>query len=129
LAHRNIKCFMKPNINVMKVYDFLLSIHGSVERVSGASFGPWAISWITLKYRCTGIWVVKVKVKVALRLAVYRQSVLRLGIKPLETCDQGIFFQLNLCGNSHCVTSSLTRRLVCLLWICLAFRQVYISHI
>jgi hypothetical protein len=39
------------------------------------------------------------------------------------------FFQLNSCGNSFYVTSSLTRRWVCLLWICLAFRQVYISHI
>jgi hypothetical protein len=36
--------------------------------------------------------------------------------------------QLNLCGNSLSATSSLTRW-VCLLWICLAFRQVYISHI
>jgi hypothetical protein len=70
---------------------------------------------------------VKVKVKVTLRLAVYRQSV-RLGVKPLETHDQ-TFFLLSSCGNSPYVTSSLTRRWVCLLWICLAFRQVYISHI
>jgi hypothetical protein len=34
---------------------------------------------------------VKVKVKVTLRLAVYRQSV-RLGVKPLETHDQIFFF-------------------------------------
>jgi hypothetical protein len=40
-----------------------------------------------------------------------------------------IFFQLNSCGNSSYVTSSLTRRCVCLVWICLASRQVYISHI
>jgi hypothetical protein len=33
----------------------------------------------------------KVKVKVTLRLAVYGQSV-RLGVKPLETHDQTIFF-------------------------------------
>jgi hypothetical protein len=39
------------------------------------------------------------------------------------------FFQLNPCGNSSCVTSSLTRIWVCLLWIRLAFRQVYVSHI
>jgi hypothetical protein len=39
------------------------------------------------------------------------------------------FFQLNSCANSPYVTSSLTIRWVCLLWICLAFRQVYISHI
>jgi hypothetical protein len=68
------------------------------------------------------------KVKVTLRLAVYRQSV-RLGTRPLETHDQRLFSQLNSCGNSACVTSSLTRRWVCLLWICLAFRQLYISHI
>jgi hypothetical protein len=34
---------------------------------------------------------VKVKVKVTLRLAVYRQSV-HLGVKPLETHDQIFFF-------------------------------------
>jgi hypothetical protein len=63
------------------------------------------------------------KVEVTLRLAVYRQSV-RLGTKPLETHDQRFFFQLNPCGRSPYVTSSLTRRLDCLLRICLAFRQV-----
>jgi hypothetical protein len=68
--------------------------------------------------------VVRLKVKVTLRLAVYRQSV-RLGVKPLETHDQ-ISFQLSLCGNSPYVTSSLTRRWICLLWICLAFCQVYV---
>jgi hypothetical protein len=68
-----------------------------------------------------------VKVKVTLRLAVYRES-FRLGVKHLETHDQTFFFQLNSCGNSPYVTSSLTRRWVCLLWICLAFRQVYMSH-
>jgi hypothetical protein len=41
-----------------------------------------------------------------------------------------IFFQLNPCGHRPYVTSSLTRRWVCcLLWICLAFRQAYVSHI
>jgi hypothetical protein len=62
---------------------------------------------------------VKVKVKVILRLTVYSQSV-RLGVKPLETHDQ-TFFQLDSCGNSPYVTSSLTRKWVCLLWICLAW--------
>jgi hypothetical protein len=50
------------------------------------------------------------KVKVTLRLAVYRQSV-RLGDKPLETHDQRLFLQLSSCGNSPYVTSSLTRSL------------------
>jgi hypothetical protein len=40
-----------------------------------------------------------------------------------------IFFQLNLCGNSRYVTSSLTRRWVCLSLIPLAFRRVYVSHL
>jgi hypothetical protein len=39
------------------------------------------------------------------------------------------FFQLNPCSHSPYVTSSLMREWVCLLWICLAFRQVYVSHI
>jgi hypothetical protein len=52
--------------------------------------------------------LVRVKVKVTLRLEVYHQSV-RLGVKPLESHDQ-TFFQLNLCGNSPYVTSSLTKR-------------------
>jgi hypothetical protein len=71
--------------------------------------------------------IVKVIVKVTLRLMVYCQSV-RLGVRPLETHDQRFFFQLNSCCNSPYVTSSLTRRWVCLVWICLAFRQVYNSH-
>jgi hypothetical protein len=72
----------------------------------------------------------KVKVKVTVRLAVYRQSIC-LGVKPLETHDQNTicYSQLNPFDISPYVTSSLTRRWVCLLWICLAFRQVYISHI
>jgi hypothetical protein len=66
---------------------------------------------------------IKVKIKGTLRLAVYRQSV-RPGVKPLETHDQRfyfIFLQLNPCIHSPHVTSSLTRRWVCLLWICFSF--------
>jgi hypothetical protein len=48
---------------------------------------------------------------------------------PLRSKTREFFFQLNLCSNSPYVTSSLTRRFVCLLWICLFFRQVYTSHI
>jgi hypothetical protein len=69
---------------------------------------------------------VKFKAKVTLRLAVYRHS-LRLGIKPLETHDQRLFFQLNFCCNGLYVTSSMTKRWAYLLWICFTFRQVYIS--
>jgi hypothetical protein len=46
--------------------------------------------------------------RVALRLAIYRQSA-RLGAKPLETHDQYFSFQLNTCGYSPYVISSLTR--------------------
>jgi hypothetical protein len=52
-----------------------------------------------------------------------------LASSPLRPTTRLFFFQLNSCGNSPHVTSSLTRRWVCLLRICLAFRQVYISHI
>jgi hypothetical protein len=89
-----------------------------MENSSDSVLPSWSFSMVSFK---------KVKLKVTLRLAVYRQSV-RLDVKPLETHDQ-TFFQLNSCGNSPYVTSSLTRRWVCLLWISLAFRQVYISHI
>jgi hypothetical protein len=67
---------------------------------------------------------------VTLRLAVYRQSVC-FGVKPLETHDQRFSPppKVNPCCNSPYVTSSLTRRWVYLLRICLVFRQVYISHI
>jgi hypothetical protein len=57
---------------------------------------------------------VKVKVKFALQLVVYRQTV-SLGVKALETHDQRFFPQMNPCGNSPSVTSSLTRSWVCLL--------------
>jgi hypothetical protein len=62
---------------------------------------------------------VRVRARVTLWLAVYRQS-LRLGVKPLEDHEQ-IFFKMNPCCHSPCVTSSLMRGWVCLLWICLAF--------
>jgi hypothetical protein len=60
----------------------------------------------------------RVRVRVTLRLAVYRQS-LRLGAKPLETEGQN-FFQLNTCGHSPYVTSSMTREWVCRLQLLLA---------
>jgi hypothetical protein len=64
----------------------------------------------------------KVSVRVTLRQAVHRQSV-HLGA-PWGTRPELLFN-----GHSSYVTSSLTRRWVCLLWICLAFCQVYFSHI
>jgi hypothetical protein len=47
---------------------------------------------------------------------------------PFRLRTSNFIFQLNTCGYSLYVTSSLTRRWVCLLRICLAFHQVYISH-
>jgi hypothetical protein len=52
-----------------------------------------------------------------------------LASSPLKLMTRTFFSQLNPFDISPCVTSSLTRRWVCLLWICLAFSQVYISHI
>jgi hypothetical protein len=59
-----------------------------------------------------------------LRLAVYRQSV-RLGDKPLQIHDQ-YFFQLNTCGYSPYVTSSLTREWVCRLQLLLGLASAVI---
>jgi hypothetical protein len=67
---------------------------------------------------------VRVRVRVTLRLAVYRQSV-RLGDKPLETRGQH-FFQLNACGYSPYVTSSVTRGWVCHLQLLLALASAVI---
>jgi hypothetical protein len=48
------------------------------------------------------------RVRVTLRLAIYHQSV-RLGANPLRLTTSNFIFQLNLCGHSPYVTSSLTR--------------------
>jgi hypothetical protein len=65
---------------------------------------------------------VKVKDKIILRIAVYRQSV-RLGAHPFEDHDQRFLsLQVNPCSRSPYITSSLTRG-----WVCLC--QVYVSHI
>jgi hypothetical protein len=77
-----------------------------------ACFQTPSLGWLT------------VKVKVTLRLVVYRQTV-RLGVKPLESHDKRFFFWLNPCSNSAYITFSLTRRR--LLWICLAFRQMTVK--
>jgi hypothetical protein len=58
-------------------------------------------------------------VRFTLRLAVYSRH---LGAQPLEAHDQ-FFFQRNHNDHSRCVTSTLARRWICLLWICSAFRQ------
>jgi hypothetical protein len=59
--------------------------------------------------------VILLKIKVPLRLTVYRQSI-RLGVKPFETHDErSLFYQQSPSGNSPYVSSSLTRKWVCLL--------------
>jgi hypothetical protein len=70
------------------------------------------------------------KVKVTLRLSIYRQSV-RLDAKSLEDHDQIFFMQLNPCGHSPYVTSFLTRGWVCFLWIFFPspLSSVRIAHI
>jgi hypothetical protein len=78
-----------------------------------ANFCTAAFSSMNLTSDCQIALLLKVKVRVTLRLAVYRQSV-RLGVKPLWDPPPEFFFQLNSCGNSLYVTSSLTRRWVCL---------------
>jgi hypothetical protein len=60
----------------------------------------------------TTVVTVLVRIRVPLRLAVYRQS-LRLGVKPLETHGQNFFSQLSTYGHSPYITSSLTRGWVC----------------
>jgi hypothetical protein len=80
---------------------------------------------VTLQARSgTGLLRVRVRVRVILRLAAYRQSV-RLGAKPLETNGQ-ICFQLNTRGHSRYVTSSLTRGWVCLLQLLLGIASLLI---
>jgi hypothetical protein len=54
---------------------------------------------------------------------VYSQSV-HLGDRPSKAHDK-----VNPDGHTSNVTSSLTRRSVCLLWIWLAFRQGYVSQL
>jgi hypothetical protein len=67
-----------------------------------------------------------VRVRVTLRLAVYRQSV-RLGAEPVETHAQNLFFsQMNTCGDSPYITSSPTREWVCHLQLLLALASTFI---
>jgi hypothetical protein len=69
-----------------------------------------------------------VRMRVTLWLAVYHQS-FRLGTKPLEAHDQSFLFQRNPYSHSSCLTFSLMRVWVCLLWICLAFfKCTYLTY-
>jgi hypothetical protein len=70
---------------------------------------PYITSSLTRRWACLlWIYLVFIRVRVTLRLAAYRQSVL-LGTEPLETHGQNFFPQINTCGHSPYITSSLTR--------------------
>jgi hypothetical protein len=63
--------------------------------------------------------------RVTLRLAVYRQSV-RLGVESLQTHGQIFFSQLNTCGHTPYITSSMTRGWVCHLQLLLILASTFI---
>jgi hypothetical protein len=65
------------------------------------------------------------RARVTLRLAVYHQSD-RLGAESLETHGQNFFSQLNTCGHSPYIISSLTRGWVCPLELLLALASEFI---
>jgi hypothetical protein len=67
----------------------------------------------------------RVRVTVTLRLAVYRQSV-RLGDKPSRPTTRIFILQLNTCGYSPYVTSSLMRGWVCRLQLLLGLASAVI---
>jgi hypothetical protein len=73
--------------------------------------------------------LVKVRIKVTLRWGLPPISS-PWSQAPWDSRPQifSFFLQLSPCGNSPYVTSSLTRW-VCLLWTCLAFHQVYVTHL
>jgi hypothetical protein len=47
----------------------------------------------------------------------------------LRITTREFVFHLNRCDHSPYVTFSLTRRWISILWTCLAFCQVHVSHI
>jgi hypothetical protein len=67
---------------------------------------------------------VRIRVRVTLLLAAYRRSV-RLGAEPLETHDQNSFSQMNTCGHSPYIPSSLTRGWVCYLQLLLVLASAF----
>jgi hypothetical protein len=70
-------------------------------------------------YMCNGqSYFIKVKIRVTLRFG-FTANQLVLASSPFRLTTRHLFFlfQLNLCGHSPYVTSSLTRKWVFLLWI------------
>jgi hypothetical protein len=77
-----------------------------------------------MDFRDTLYWGVLVRVRVTLRLAVYRQSV--LATSPLRPTIRIFIFRLNTYGYSLCVTSSLKRGWVCRLQLLLGLASAVI---
>jgi hypothetical protein len=69
--------------------------------------------------------LVRVRVRVTLPLAVYRQSV-RLGAEPLDTHGHIFFSQMNTCSHSPYITSSLTKGWIYHLQLLLALASAFI---
>jgi hypothetical protein len=69
-----------------------------------------SVDAVIVRFRVRVRAIVRVRVEVTLRLAVYRQLV-RPGPSPLR--PKTSVFQLNTCGYSPYVTSSLTRGYIC----------------
>jgi hypothetical protein len=67
------------------------------------------------------------RVRVTLGLAVYRQSV-RLGDNPLRLTTSNFILQLNTCGYSPYVQSSLTRGRLCCLQLLLVLARAVIHR-
>jgi hypothetical protein len=82
---------------------------------------PMSVQALQSRSCLTYVRVPCVRVRVTLCLAFYRQSV-RFGDKPLEAPGQTFFSQLNICGHSPYITSSLTRG-----WICHLQRLVVLA--
>jgi hypothetical protein len=72
---------------------------------------------------------IKVKVKVTLYDWRFTANQFVLAPSPLGYTIRDFLWQLNPCGPSPYVTFSLTRGWGCLLWISLAFCQVYVLHV
>jgi hypothetical protein len=117
-SHKPETCLLSP-VSLQTSYLFCLPV--SLLNFSLFYFLCICFSFLIV---LTDYWAA-VRVTVTLRLVVYVQSV-RLGAEPLETHDQILFSQLNICGHSPYITSSLTRGYVCRLQLLLDLASAFI---
>jgi hypothetical protein len=105
----SINRFLATDFNTESMYNSLTELHTpDITHKVFSSQPDFQLSTLESKYLSK----VRVKVKVTVWVAIYRQS-FRLGVKPPETNNQRyFFFQLSPCGNSPYVRSSLMRRWV-----------------